>query len=277
MKQTEINTISFAAEIRKKALRMVCKANTSHIGGCLSAADILASLYGWWLNIDIKDPEKPARDRFILSKGHAAAIGYAALAEIGFFSKNELEHFCEDGAKLGGHFTHTSAPGVEVSTGSLGHGLPLGVGMALGLKRDDSKSRVAVLLSDGECNSGTNWESFLLAPRLKLDNLLVIIDFNKIQALGQCEQIMPLEPFAEKLRAFRWGVQEIDGHNHAEIKNALESIPSVAESPSVIIAHTIKGKGVSFMENKLDWHYRSPNDEMLAQAISEIDQAVCKK
>jgi transketolase len=259
-----------ARAVRAHCLRMVHRARASHIGGCLSSADLLASLYGGFLRVAPGAEEHAHRDRFLLSKGHAAAALYATLAERGFLETDELDRYCEDGGRLGGHVTHTNVPGVEVSTGSLGHGLPLAVGMALGLKRDYSPARVAVLLSDGECDEGSTWEGFLIAPQLKLDNLLVLVDYNKIQSLGRVEEVLDLHPLAEKLRAFRWAVREIDGHDHEAIADALGAFPFEEGRPSVIVAHTVKGKGVSFMEDRLLWHYRSPDDEQLRAALSEI-------
>lgn len=262
-----------AASIRKTSLRMVHRARASHIGSCLSAADLLAHLYGGWLKLIPDEPNRPDRDRFILSKGHAAAAIYAVLAEVGFFPRDWLETYCGNGARLGGHITHHGVPGVEVSTGSLGHGLPLGLGMAYGLKLDGGSQRVAVLMSDGECDEGSTWEAALLAPHLGLNNLLAIVDFNKIQSFGSVEKVAPLEPLADKWRSFRWGVHQIDGHDHVQIDAALSAVPFEPGKPSVIIADTVKGKGVDFMENELAWHYKSPDDAQLADAIAQIDRA----
>lgn len=266
-----VSARQLAGAIRRQALRMVHHARASHIGGCLSVTDLLAGLYSGWLRVDPARPDWVDRDRFILSKGHAAAALYACLAEVGFFPESWLDSYCADGTQLGGHVTHHGVPGVEVSTGSLGHGLPIGGGMALALKQDGRPSRVVVLLSDGECDEGSNWESALLAPHLKLDNLVAIIDFNKIQALGRVDDVVPLAPLADKWRAFRWMVREIDGHDHDQIASALSEVPFAPDCPSLIIAHTVKGKGVSYMEDRLAWHYKSPSDEQLAQALAEID------
>lgn len=267
-----MNAADLAAEIRRGALRMVHAADASHIGGCLSAADIIAHLYVDFLRVDPARPEWPDRDRFVLSKGHCAAAVYAALAELGFFPKEWLATYCQDGAKLPGHVDHR-VPGVEVSTGSLGHGLSVGVGMALAFKRAGQARRVAVLLSDGDCDEGATWEAALMAPHLGLDNLLAVIDYNKLQALGRTEDVLPLGPLAEKWRAFRWAAREIDGHDHDEIAAALHAFPFESGRPSLIVAHTVKGKGVSFMEDQLAWHYRSPNADQLRQALAEIDEA----
>lgn len=266
---------TLARRIRALSLHMVHDAKASHIGGCLSMADVLAVLYGGYLRIDGARPTDPGRDRFILSKGHAAAAIYATLALRGFFPFEWLDTYCRDGARLGGHITHRGVPGVELSTGSLGHGLPVGMGMALGLKRTGSPSRVVVLLSDGECDEGSNWESALLAPQFELSNLRVIIDYNRIQSLGRVEEVAELEPFADKWRAFRWNVIEIDGHDLPSIQTALAAsddpaTPDGKSRPTAIIARTIKGKGVSFMEDLLRWHYSPPRGDELGRALAEV-------
>jgi transketolase len=249
---------------------MVHRVNSSHIGTCLSMADLLAVLYGRVLKLDPARPDWPERDRFILSKGHGAAILYAVLAEAGFFPLDWLDTYFLDGSSLAGHITRHGAPGVEVSTGSLGHGLSIGCGMALAAKRDQQSHRIFVVLSDGELDEGSNWEAILFAPQHELDNLTVVVDYNKIQSFGRVKDILDLEPLAEKWRAFRWAVQVIDGHDHAQIEAALTRVSFEPGKPGVVIAHTIKGKGVSFMENQLAWHYKSPNAEQLAQALAEL-------
>jgi len=259
-----------ARQIRAHVLRMVHRANASHVGACFSMADILAVLYSSVLRMDVARQDSPDRDRFILSKGHAAAAVYAALAEKGLFPKEWLDTYCQDGSKLAGHITSHGVPGVEVSTGSLGHGLSIGCGMALAGKRDGRPYRVFVLLGDGECDEGSVWEAALFAPHHRLDNLVVIVDHNKIQSFGTVKDVLDLEPLADKWRAFGFAAREIDGHNYEQIDDALTSAPFEPGKPSVVIAHTIKGKGVSFMENQLAWHYKSPNDEQLAQALAEL-------
>lgn len=263
------DTEAFARRIRAHALRMVHAAKASHIGGCLSMADILAVLYTRILRVDPADPKFAGRDRFVLSKGHATAILYAALAECGFFSLGELETYCRDGSILTGHVSH-AVPGVEVSTGSLGHGLPVAIGMALAARSANSGARVFCLLSDGECDEGSNWEAILFAPHHRLDNLCVVVDFNKIQSFGSVAEVLNLDPFADKWRSFGWHVEEIDGHDLDVLERVLGAVPATSGKPTVVIAHTVKGKGVSFMENKLEWHYRSPSDELLAKALAEI-------
>jgi transketolase len=258
-----------ARRIREHALHMVHRANASHIGTGLSMTDILAVLYDGVARVDPKHPRAPDRDRVILSKGHGAAAFYAALAEAGFFEPARLETFCQDGSALAGHVSH-HVPGVDFSTGSLGHGLSLGCGVALGFKRDRKPGRAFVILSDGECDEGSIWEAALFAPHHGLDNLVAIVDYNKIQSFGTVKEVLDLEPFADKWAAFRWHVQAIDGHDHAAIAQAFAGVPAVKGRPSVIIANTVKGRGVSFMEDKLLWHYRSPSKEQLEQAVAEV-------
>jgi transketolase len=267
----QLSTEELARAIRASALRMVHAANASHIGTCLSTADLLAVLYGEVLRVDPARPDWPERDRFILSKGHGGAIVYAALAERGFFPADWLDTYCRDGSKLGGHIMHKGVPGVEVSTGSLGHGLPIGCGMALAAKRDGRPQRVFVMLSDGELDEGSNWEAILFAPQHGLDNLVAVVDYNKIQSFGSVKEVLDLDPLADKWRAFRWAVREIDGHDHREIGETLARVPFEPGRPSVVIAHTVKGKGVSFMEDQLAWHYRSPDAGQLALALAELE------
>jgi transketolase len=233
-------------------------------------ADLLGVLYGQVLRIDPARPAWPDRDRFILSKGHGAAIVYAALAERNFFPREWLETYCQDGSKLSGHINHRDVPGVEVSTGSLGHGLSIGCGMALAGKYENKSYRVFVMLSDGELDEGSNWEPILFAPHHQLDNLVAIVDYNKIQSFGSVAEVLELAPLAEKWRAFRWAVREIDGHDYGQIEDALTRLPLESGKPTVIIAHTIKGKGISFMEGQLAWHYKSPDAEQLQQALVEL-------
>jgi len=260
---------ALATRIRVHALRMVHRARSSHIGGCLSATDLLAVLYGGVLRIDPSRPDWPERDRFILSKGHAAAAIYATLAERGFFPMEWLDKYYLDGSHLPGHITK-GVLGVEASTGSLGHGLSIGCGMALVGKREGKSYRVFALLSDGECDEGSTWEAALFAPHHHLDNLIAIVDYNKIQSFGAVKEVLDLEPLASKWQTFGWAVREIDGHDHGQVEEALLSVPFEPERPSCIIAHTVKGKGVSFMENKLAWHYKHPNDDELRQALIEL-------
>lgn len=266
-------TRELARQVRAHALRMVHRARASHIGTCLSMTDLLAVLYGTVLRVDPRHPDWAERDRFILSKGHGAAAVYATLAERGFFPREWLETYCADGTALAGHITHHGVPGVEFSSGSLGHGLSLGCGVALAGKRDRQAYRVFVLLSDGECDEGSIWEAVLFAPHHRLDNLVAIVDYNQIQSFGTVREVLDLEPFAAKWKAFGWTVLEIDGHDHDQVHQALREVPRKPGRPTVVLAHTVKGKGISFMENRLEWHYRSPDEKQLAQALRELGVA----
>ena len=268
-----ISPDEFARRIRCHAVRMTHRAKSSHVGSSLSMAEILAVLYSGTLRIDPRDPRNPGRDRLILSKGHACAGLYAALAESAFFPIAWLESFYTDGAKLAGHATAGDVPGIEVSTGSLGHGLPIACGMAKAGKLDARDYRVVAILSDGECDEGSTWEAALFAPHHKLDNLVAIIDYNKIQSLGTAAEVLGLEPFADKWRAFGWSVREVDGHDCRAIGEALESLPFEPGKPTCLIAHTIKGKGVSFMENSVLWHYRTPQGAEYFAAMQELGEA----
>ena len=267
-----MNTVELAKRIRVHALKMVSNGGSSHIGSALSIADILAVLYGETLSVNPDNPKAHERDRFILSKGHAGAAVYVALAEAGFFDKKKLITHYQDGSDLCGHVSHKGIPGVELSTGSLGHGLSVGVGMALGAKMDDKVHRVFVLLSDGECDEGSNWEAILFASHHRLDNLVAIIDYNKIQSLASVEETLSLEPFADKWRSFGWAVREVDGHDHPQLQKSLSDLPVEIGRPTVIIAHTTKGKGVSFMENTVLWHYRCPKGEEFDAALKELEE-----
>jgi transketolase len=265
-------TAALAKDIRASALRMVAAARASHIGGALSMADLLAVLYGDVLRVRPAEADWTERDRFILSKGHSCSALYAALALRGFFHIEELEQYGQDGSRLMAHVS-TNVPGVEFSTGSLGHGLPFGCGKALAAKRRGQSWRVFVMMSDGELDEGSNWEAILFAPQHQLDNLVAIVDYNGIQSLGSVAEVLALDPLAEKFRAFRWAVREIDGHDHAAIRGALSSVPWEPGKPSVVIAHTVKGKGVDFMQDTLLWHYSPPTPEQLASALAQLDGA----
>ncbi len=262
---------SLAKRIRQNVLQMTHDARSSHVGTSLSMADLLAVLYGGILRVRPEEPDWPARDRFILSKGHGCAGLYAALAERGFFPRAWLENFYQNGSRLAGHATHHGVPGVEVSTGSLGHGLPMACGMAVAGKRGGEDYRVFALLSDGECDEGSVWEAALFASHHKLDHLTVIVDYNKIQSLGAVKDILSLDPFIAKWEAFGWSAREIDGHDTDKIEKAFKEMPFKEGKPSCLIAHTLKGKGVGFMENALLWHYRSPDVEELRRALKELD------
>ncbi len=254
--------------IRISALQMTSSGGSSHIGSVFSISDILSVLYGGWLRVDPANPKVNWRDRFVLSKGHAGAGVYAALAHTGFFDVSQLETHYRNGSNLSGHVSHKGISGVEFSTGSLGHGLPVSIGMAMSAKLDGATHRVVCLMSDGECDEGSNWEAILLAAHHKLDNLTVIIDYNKLQSIKSTTETLNLEPFADKWQAFNWLVIECDGHDHDQLLDALNTPPD--GRPKCIIAHTTKGKGVSFMENKVLWHYRSASGEELALALKEL-------
>ncbi len=259
-----------AKSVRRSIVKMHAKSESSHIGSALSIVDILVNLYFKVLRIDPSKPNDNKRDRLLLSKGHAVSALYAILAHRGFFSKEMLSEYCQNGSKLPGHSTMNSVPGVEISTGSLGHGLAIGAGIALAAKLDKMDYRVFVILSDGECDEGEVWESALFASHYKLDNLTAIVDYNKIQAFGRTNEVLNLEPFLEKWRTFNWQGKELDGHNFQEMIETFNKLPFEKEQPNIIIAHTIKGKGVSFMENSLTWHYRSPNPEEMKKALDEL-------
>jgi transketolase len=267
------DTRELALRIRRHVLHMTHRAKASHVGSSFSMADLLAVLYGEVLRVHPDEPERPDRDRLLVSKGHAAAAVYAVLAEAGFFPVDWLETYCQDGSPLAGHVTHCGVPGVEVSSGSLGHGLSMACGIALAGKRERHTYRVFTLLSDGECDEGSIWEAALFAPHHRLDNLLAVIDHNKIQSFGTVSEVLDLEPFAAKWRAFGWSVAEVDGHDHEKLRAVFDAVPLEAGRPTAIIAHTVKGKGVGFMEGTLLWHYRSVDAGQLAQALAELEAA----
>lgn len=266
----KLSTEALAKAIRRHAVEMTSRGNSSHVGSVLSMADILAVLYGAILRVDPTHPNWAERDRFILSKGHAGAGVYAVLAESGFFPVERLNDHCANGSCLSGHVSHKGIPGVEVSTGSLGHGLSIGTGMALGAKLDGARHRVFVVLSDGECDEGSVWEPILFAAHHRLENLVAIVDYNKIQSLSSVEETLGLEPFAAKWESFGWAVLEVDGHDHDQLRATFNALPFAQGKPSCVVAHTVKGKGVSFMERQVLWHYRSPQGEELQQALSEL-------
>lgn len=247
---------------------MVHRAKASHIASALSISDILAVLYGRVMDFNPSAPDYEARDRFILSKGHACVAVYSTLAEVGLIPKGQLDTYGQDYSWLMNHISH-KVPGVEFSTGALGHGLPYGVGKAMAAKIKNELWRTFVLLGDGEMDEGSNWESVMFSAHHSLDRLTVIIDYNKLQSLDTIANTLALEPLADKLIAFGCDVCEIDGHNHSHIFNALHM--NTDGKPRAIIAHTVKGKGVSFMENRVEWHYKNPNDAELVMALAELE------
>jgi transketolase len=262
-----ITTEELALRVRRHVVRMCSRGGSSHVGSCLSMADIIAVLYGGVLRIAPTMPDWPERDRFILSKGHAGACVYAVLAERGFIPLAELETHYANGSRLSGHVSHKGIPGVEISTGSLGHGLGIGVGMALQLRRQVGDQRVYVVMSDGECDEGSNWEAILFAAHHGLSNLVAIVDYNKLQSLDTVAEVLGLEPFENKWRAFGWTVARVDGHNHDALRAALWN---ASDRPLCVIADTVKGRDIPFMENEVLWHYRSPQGEELEAALAAL-------
>jgi transketolase len=256
-----------ALEARFEILRMTNRAKASHVASCLSVVDLLAVLYSGAANTSPSNYEDADRDVVILSKGHSAAALYSILAIQGFFPREWLLTYCEDSSPLGGHVTSHGVPGVELSTGSLGHGLPYGIGIALSRKRSGVKGKVFVVMSDGECDEGTTWESALIANHHDLDNLVVIVDRNRIQSLTGTEDTLKLEPFADKWKSFGWDTRIVNGHDYSEISNSLSE---QHDRPLCVIAETVKGNGVKFMEHSVLWHYKSPSDDDLELAFNEL-------
>ena len=259
--------------IRRNGLEMSRISRGSHIGSVFSVAEIIAVLYTGILHVDPKNPKMPDRDRLILSKGHAGSAVYAALAETGFFPVEELKNHYANGSILSGHVSHKGIPGVEVSTGSLGHGLAIGTGMALGARMNKEDWRTWVVLGDGECDEGSVWEAALQAAQFGLDRLIAVSDYNHMQSLFTVEKTLRLEPFEDKWKDFGWNAESVDGHDTAALRAAFERAQNNAGSgkPSVILAHTVKGKGVSFMENNILWHYRTPQGEEYEAALKELE------
>ena len=271
MERKITNSEELAWRIRRDAIEMTHVSNGSHIACVLSVADIIAVLFAKIMNYDPENPKMDERDRLVLSKGHAGAAIYSALAEEGFFDVEELKTHYANGSRLSGHVSH-KVPGIDVSTGSLGHGLPVAAGMAHSAKIDGKKHTVYVVLGDGECDEGSIWESALYANQYELNNLVAIVDHNKMQSFGYCEDTIKLEPLSEKWKSFGWNVVEIDGHNHEQLKNTFESIRGNNNNkPTVVIANTIKGKGISFMEGNIKWHYNSPQGDDYDNAVKELE------
>jgi len=262
-----------SCELRKDVLR-ICHKGGSHIGGDLSMVEIMTVLYKYAMKYDPKNPDWEERDRFILSKGHGAGCFYATLAMAGYFTMDEvLENYKKFESPFGEH-PSGDIPGIEISTGSLGHGLPISVGMALAARLDGRKNRVFTLMGDGETQEGTVWEAAMAAANFKLGNLVAFVDRNRLSLDGPTEEIMKLEPYADKWKAFGWNVVEVDGHSIEELVDAIDNLPPVdSDVPTVIIAHTVKGKGVPSMENDFNWHAGSIDDEFLKKACAEIDEA----
>lgn len=258
-------------QFRRTIVKAIKAGNRGHVGSSFSLVEILRVLYDDVLKFDSANPRWPLRDRCILSKGHGCLALYAVLADKGFFPESELWKFCKPEGMLGGHPEYGKVPGVEASTGSLGHGLSIGVGMALNARIDKSSHRTFVVISDGESNEGSVWEAALCAAKHKLSNLVVLLDYNKQQSYGTTYEVLDLDPLADKWRAFGFAVQEVDGHSVAELRSALAATPFQADKPSIIICHTIKGKGISFVENNLNWHHKTKlSDEEMQSLMAEL-------
>lgn len=263
-------SVSIARRIRGKLVELSHTSRTPHLGSSLSCVDILVAAYWNVLNIDPEYPDDPARDRFILSKGHAAPTLYITLALRGFFPEALLNTYAQHGSCLEEHPAPGCVPGVEAATGSLGHGLSLGLGMALAGRIQKQAFRVYVVMSDGECNEGSVWEAAMFAPAQRLEQVAAIIDFNRWQATGRSCEVMALLPLKQKWESFGWSVYEVDGHNIQELCDALRNVPDGSGKPAAIIAHTVKGKGISFMEDDNNWHYRIPTGAEVQTAHQEL-------
>lgn len=271
MNQTKLEELaSRALSMRRMIIEMLAASKSGHPGGSLSAVEIVATLYFAAMQVDPANPRQPDRDRFVLSKGHAAPVLYSALAEKGFFPREELLTLRKTGSHLQGHPDMKKTPGVDMSTGSLGQGISAAVGMALAGKLDKKDYRVYALLGDGECEEGMVWEAAMAASHYKLDNLTTFLDYNGLQIDGPVQEVMNPTPLDQKFQAFGWEVIQIDGHNFQEIWDALEKARGTKGKPTMIIARTVKGKGVSFMENQAGWHGNAPNAEQAAQALAEL-------
>lgn len=259
--------------LRKQIVRVLERGGRGHLGTSLSLVEILRVLFDSVLRYDPKNPDWPERDRFILSKGHGCITLYVLLQEKGFFPEEELWKFCRFDGILGGH-PDPKVPGIEVSTGSLGHGLPIAVGMAVAAKRRDAKHRVVVVLGDGECDEGSVWEAAMSASKHRLDNLVALVDYNKQQSYGSTYEVLDLEPFAAKWEAFGFAVREVDGHDVVALERTLADVPFAKDRPSMIICHTVKGKGISFAENNMKWHHKSSiKDNEVEELLRAIEAA----
>jgi len=268
----ELNKV--ANQLRRDVIRMIYQRQAGHPGGSLSAAEIVTTLFFHTLRIDPQNPKWDERDRFLLSKGHASALLYAALARKGFFPIEDLNHWGELDCHLQGHPDLLKTTGVDMTSGILGHGVAIGAGLSLAARMNKMNYRVFTLLGDGECQAGVIWEGAMFAAKYKCDNLVAIVDYNDVQLDGFVHEIMPLEPLRDKWIAFNWHVLEIDGHNIDEIVEAFTTASQIHEKPTVIIAHTIKGKGVSFMENKSEWQGKPPNQQEYELAMKELEESL---
>jgi len=259
-----------ARELRAEALGMIHRRGQGHPGGALSAAEIISALYFHHLRIKPEMPDWENRDRFILSKGHASAILYPALAKRGYFPVEELDTWGNIGGRIQGHPDRLKTPGVDMSAGCLGHGISIGAGLCLAALTRGLDYRTYVLIGDGECQSGIIWEGVMLAAKYGLSNLIAILDYNRVQLDGRIDEIMPLEPVREKWQSFNWNIIEIDGHNVKEVLDSLDEAGKSKGKPTVIIAHTVKGKGVSFMEGEAEWHGKAPSADEYERAMEEL-------
>jgi transketolase len=275
IKTPPINTTPIddrSRELRRTIVKAIKAGNRGHVGSSFSLVEIIRVLYDDILKFDAANPRWPLRDRCILSKGHGCLALYAVLADKGFFPESELWKFCKPDGILGGHPEYGKVPGVEASTGSLGHGLSIGVGMALNARIEQSSHRVFVVISDGESNEGSVWEAALCAAKHKLTNLIVLLDYNKQQSYGTTYEVLDLDPLADKWRAFGFAAREVDGHNVSELRAALAAAPFATDKPSIVICHTIKGKGISFTENNLNWHHKTKiSDEEMQALMAELE------
>lgn len=266
----EINELELKAKaVRREVVKMIYEAKGGHIGGALSAVDIMVALYYHAMKVDPKNPKNVDRDRFILSKGHSVEPYWCILADLGFIDSEELKTFSQFGTRLIGH-PNNKVPGVEMNTGALGHGLPVAVGMAIAAKKDKKTYKVYTLMGDGEQAEGSVWEGAMAAAHYKLDNLVAIVDRNRLQISGCTEDVMGLEPFADKWSSFGWHVVAVDGNNISQLVESLNQIPEIPGKPTLILANTIKGKGVSFIENKVSWHHHVPTEEQYQLALEEL-------
>jgi len=268
--EEQIKSLALTSRNLRRRILNVAAGKGGHIGGSFSAVDIILTLYKNILNIDLKDPKWPERDRFILSKGHCSLALYAVLEEIGFLEPGELDSYTLKGSRLAGHAEHFEIPAIEMTTGSLGHGISCAAGMALAAKISGKNWKVFCVVGDGECNEGSVWETLLFTAQQNLKNLIIIIDNNKMESLDLTKNILSIEPLVEKFASFNFEVREIDGHNFGEIFLALTTQPKF-DKPVIIVANTVKGKGVSFMENTPMWHYRAPSEAELINALAELN------
>lgn len=261
---------AIARDVRARVLTVACQSGCCHIGSSLSPVDLLVALYFRVMRIDPTKPEDPLRDRCILSKGHGALGLYATLEKRGYFPASHLDQYGKDNSVLTVHPVYKAAPGIEATSGALGHGLPMGLGLALAARHDAASWRTYVVLSDGECDEGSTWEAAMLAGHVRASNLVALVDYNKSQGFGATKDVIDLEPFTTKWESMGWEVHEVNGHDYTEIVNVLEA-PRTTDKPLVLIAHTSKGKGVSYMmENPLDWHYKNIKPEDLPAALAEL-------